>query len=82
MFTLKGYDSEFQFNYAIEDNSKVVIDYVDSELGDEVLITGSVLKAQEGGKDVIWSHRRTRKDNAQRNILLLWRQLVLPLIRK
>ena len=49
---ISRYDSEFQFNYAIEDNSKVVIDYVDSELGDEVLITGSVLKAQEGGKDL------------------------------
>lgn len=46
------YDTDFQFSYAVEDNSKVVIDFEDSELGDEVIINGDVLTAQEDGKEI------------------------------
>lgn len=46
------YDTDFQFSYAVEDNSKVIIDFEDSELGDEVIINGDVLTAQEDGKEI------------------------------
>jgi len=46
------YDTDFQFSYAVEDNSKVIIDFEDSELGDEVIINGEVLTAEEDGKEI------------------------------
>lgn len=46
------YDTDFQFSYAVEDNSKVIVDFEDSELGDEVIINGDVLTAEEDGKEI------------------------------